>query len=152
VRMISLEKKLETSVKQQNKPRNTVVDFEKIFYETVREITKAKEKPACWKTSRRLKRGKIRLRDRIVQAETWSERDQIVKSLAAKCYDIAQKFSESDPDRSLKWMKVVARLLAISFTPKKNDDLELIKKEIAKLKEQAAEIEQLEETDVDASD
>jgi hypothetical protein len=52
---------------------------------------------------------------------------------------------EVDPDKALKWMRLVAKLLSLSFVPKRLDDLELIKKELATLKEQAREIEEEEE-------
>ena len=129
------ENKLETGSKRKRQLETEAVDFEKIFYETLIEITKAlREKPHA-RISRRTK--KTRLHDQIVHADTWPERDQLLKSLAAKAYDVAHGFMDSDPDKALKWMRVVAKLLSLSFVPKKLDDLELIKKELAALKEQA---------------
>ena len=52
-----------------------------------------------------------------------------------------------DPDKALKWMRLVAKLLSLSFMPKKLEDMELLKKEIAALKEQAREMEEEEGED-----
>jgi hypothetical protein len=134
------ENKPETNSKRKKQIETKAVDFEKIFYETLTEITKMlQEKPQA-RISRRTK--KTRLHDQIIHAETWPERDQLLKSLAAKAYDVAHSFMDSDPDKALKWMRVVAKLLSLSFVPKRLDDLELIKRELALLKEQAREMEE----------
>jgi len=134
------ENKRETSSKRKKQIETGAVDFEKIFYETLTEIAKTlREKPQA-RITRRTK--KTRLHDQIVHADTWPERDQLLKSLAAKAYDIAHSFMDSDPDKALKWMRVVAKLLSLSFVPKRLDDLELIKRELALLKEQAREMEE----------
>lgn len=138
--MMKRENKLEKSSKRKNQIETGAVDFEKIFYETLTEIAKTlQEKPQA-RISRRVK--KTRLHDQIIHADTWPERDQLLKSLAAKAYDVAHSFMDSDPDKALKWMRVVAKLLSLSFVPKRLDDLELIKKELAALKEQAREMEE----------
>ncbi|MEM2099566.1 MAG: hypothetical protein QXU99_07525 [Candidatus Bathyarchaeia archaeon] len=138
--MIKHENKLGTSSKRKKQIEAEVVDFEKIFYETLTEIAKTlHEKPQA-RILRRTR--KTRLHDQIVHADSWPERDQLLKSLAAKAYDVAHSFMDSDPDKALKWMRVVAKLLSLSFVPKKLDDLELIKKELAELKEQAREMEE----------
>jgi len=136
--MMKREDKLESGFKRGKKPETAIVDFEKIFYETVSEIAEASQEP---RTGARRRIAKTRLRDQIVHAESWPERDRLLKSLAAKCYEIANSFIESDPDKALKWMRVVAKLLSLSFVPKRLDDMELIKKELAALKEQAREAE-----------
>jgi hypothetical protein len=135
--------KPETSSKQKKQLETQTVDLENIFYETINEVAETlRRKPQA-----RIKRltQKTRLRDQIIHAETWPERDQLLKSLAAKAYDVAHSFMEVDPDKALKWMRLVAKLLSLSFVPKRLDDLELIKKELATLKEQAREIEEEEE-------
>ena len=138
--MMNHKSKLETNSKRKKQTEKEVVDFEKIFYETLTEIAKMfQEKPQA-RISRRVK--KTRLHDQIVHADSWPERDQLLKSLAAKAYDIAHSFMDSEPDKALKWMRVVAKLLSLSFVPKRLDDLELIKKELALLKEQAREMEE----------
>ncbi|MBT0159236.1 hypothetical protein G4O51_04545 [Candidatus Bathyarchaeota archaeon A05DMB-2] len=138
--MMKHENKPETNSKRKKQIETKAVDFEKIFYETLTEITKMlQEKPQA-RISRRTK--KTRLHDQIIHAETWPERDQLLKSLAAKAYDVAHSFMDSDPDKALKWMRVVAKLLSLSFVPKRLDDLELIKRELALLKEQAREMEE----------
>jgi hypothetical protein len=138
--MMNHKSKLETNSKRKNQTEKATVDFEKIFYETLTEIAKMfQEKPQA-RISRRVKR--TRLHDQIVHADSWPERDQLLKSLAAKAYDIAHSFMDSDPDKALKWMRVVAKLLSLSFVPKRLDDLELIKRELAALKEQAREMEE----------
>jgi len=138
--MMNHKSKLETNSKRKNQTEKATVDFEKIFYETLTEIAKMfQEKPQA-RISRRVKR--TRLHDQIVHADSWPERDQLLKSLAAKAYDIAHSFMDSDPDKALKWMRVVAKLLSLSFVPKRLDDLELIKRELAALNEQAREMEE----------
>ena len=138
--MMKHENKLETGSKRKKQTETETVDFEKIFYETLTEIAKTlQEKPQA-RISRRVK--KTRLHDQIVHADSWPERDQLLKSLAAKAYDIAHSFMDSEPDKALKWMRVVAKLLSLSFVPKRLDDMELIKKELALLKEQAREMEE----------
>ncbi len=138
--MMKRENKPETSSKHKKQIEAEAVDFEKIFYETLTEIAKTlREKPQA-RISRRTK--KTRLHDQIIHAESWPERDQLLKSLAAKAYDVAHSFMDSDSDKALKWMRMVAKLLSLSFVPKRLDDMELIKKELAALKEQAREMEE----------
>ena len=134
------ENKLGTSSKRKKQIEAEAVDFEKIFYEALTEIAKTFGEKQQARISRRVK--KTRLHDQILHADSWPERDQLLKSLAAKAYDVAHSFMESDSDKALKWMRVVAKLLSLSFVPKKLDDLELIKKELALLKEQAREMEE----------
>lgn len=133
--------KPETSSKQKKQLEMQTVDLENIFYETINEIAETlRRKPLVKRRTQ-----KTRLRDQIIHAETWPERDQLLKSLAAKAYDVAHSFMEVDPDKALKWMRLVAKLLSLSFVPKRLDDLELIKKELETLKEQAREIDEEEE-------
>jgi septal ring factor EnvC (AmiA/AmiB activator) len=135
--------KPETSSKQKKQLETQTVDLENIFYETINEIAETlRRKPLVKRRTQ-----KTRLRDQIIHAETWPERDQLLKSLAAKAYDVAHSFMEVDPDKALKWMRLVAKLLSLSFVPKRLDDLELIKKELATLKEQAREMEEEEGED-----
>lgn len=141
--MIKHENKPETRFKREKKLKPATVDFENIFFETVMEIaeeTKKMRAQIMRRTDRRT--GKTRIRDQILRAETWPERDRLLRSLAGKCYDVANSFSESDPDKSLKWMRLVAKILGLSFVPKRLDDLELIKKEIAEVKGQMKELEE----------
>ncbi|MCW4047902.1 MAG: hypothetical protein NWE99_10170 [Candidatus Bathyarchaeota archaeon] len=138
--MMKQENKLGTSSKRKKQIEAEAVDFEKIFYETLTEIAKMfQEKPQA-RISRRTR--KTRLHDQILHADSWPERDHLLKSLAAKAYDVAHSFMDTDPDKALKWMRVVAKLLSLSFVPKRLDDLELIKRELAVLKEQAREMEE----------
>ena len=136
--MMKLEDKLETGFKRGKKLETATVDFEEIFYETVLEIAEASEKPR-----REVRRRiiKTRLRDQIIHAESWPERDRLLKSLAAKCYEVANSFMEADPDKALKWMRLVSKLLSLSFVPKRLEDLELVKKEVAEVKAQMHELE-----------
>jgi hypothetical protein len=136
--MMKRGNKSETGFERSLKPGTAVADFEKILYETLLEIAEASEKP-LGKARRRT--AKTRLRDQIVHADTWPERDRLLKSLAAKCYEVANGFIESDADKALKWMRVVAKLLSLSFVPKRLEDLELLKKEVAEVKAQMHELE-----------
>lgn len=138
--MMKQENKLETSPKSLEQPEKEIVDFEKIFYETLTEVAETLQEKPRPRIAHKVK--KTRLHDQIIHADTWPERDQLLKSLAAKAYDVAQGVMESDPDKALKWMRMVAKLLSLSFVPKRLDDLELIKKELAALKEQTREMEE----------
>jgi len=85
--------------------------------------------------------SKTRIRDQILHAQTWPERDKLLRSLAAKCYDVANAY-KNEPDKALKWIRLVAKLLGLSFVPKRLEDLELIKKEVAEVKTQMRELEE----------
>jgi len=76
--MMRCKNKVETSFESSLKSGMAVVDFEKIFYETVMEIAEASQKP-LGKARRRT--VKTRLRDQIVHAESWPERDRLLKSV-----------------------------------------------------------------------
>ena len=146
--MMKRIKKPETSFKRKKQLEKSTVDLEKIFYETINEIAKTlQRKPQAPAVARRTQ--KTRLHDQIIHADTWPERDQLLKSLAAKAYDVAHSFMDSDPDKALKWMRLVAKLLSLSFLPKKLDDMELIKKELATLREQARKMKEEEEEEED---
>lgn len=84
--MMKDRKKPEASPEQAKEPEMAVVDFEKLFYETVVEIMKEPGRQHA-SIARRIPRTQIR--DQILHADTWPERDQLIKSLAAKCYGIA---------------------------------------------------------------
>lgn len=148
VRMINSENKLETSFKIENKLKTATVDFEKIFFETVSLIAEETEKTRTQTVRRpahRLSKG--RLRDKILRASTWPERDQLLRSLAAKCYDVASSYAKTDQDKALKWMRMVAKLLGLSFVPKRLEDMESIKTEIAEVKKQMRILEEEGEED-----
>jgi len=107
--------------------------LEKIFFEALVEVVNILEGPRRKKTKR--------IKDRIVQADSFTERDEVVRSLAGRAYEVALKFEEEgDREQQLKWLKLVARLLELSLEPKKLADLEEIKKALAEIKrEQAAQ-------------
>jgi len=144
VRMINSKNKPEKRFKREKKLKPATVNFENIFFETIMEIAEETEKPRA-KVMRRIA-SKTRIRDKILHAETWPERDQLLRSLAAKCYDIANA-CKNEPDKALKWMRLVAKLLGLSFVPKRLEDMELLKKEIAELKTQMRELEEEDEED-----
>jgi hypothetical protein len=149
--MMRLKNKLETGLKLENKAERASVDFEKIFYETVLEFIRAQRpsSPMAGRANRSVRINRSRIRDQIVHADSWPERDQLLKSLAAKCYDIANGYVGVDDEKALKWHRLVAKLLSLSFIPKKLDDLELLKKEIAAMK---LSVEDLERVDDDVGE
>lgn len=143
--MMTMKKELKSKPvlkKERKKPR---IDFEKIFYEAMSLAADITEKASISLVRplqfRRISR--VRLRDQILHAESWPERDRLLRGLAAKCYEIANAYAKEggDMELSLKWMKLVARLLGLSFTPKRQEDLELIKKELAEVKAEMRELE-----------
>ena len=145
VRMINSKNNPEKRFKSEKKLKPATVNFENIFFETIMEIAEETEKTRAQIARRTDHRtSKARLRDKILNAETWPERDQLLRSLAAKCYDVANE-CKSEPDKALKWMRLVAKLLGLSFVPKRLEDMELIKKEIAEVKTQMRELEEGEE-------
>jgi len=145
--MMNSENKPETRFKREKKLKPATVDFENIFFETIKEIAEETEKTRAQimrRTDRRT--GKARIRDQILHAQTWPERDKLLRSLAAKCYDVANTYKD-EPDKALKWIRLVAKLLGLSFVPKRLEDLETIKKEVAEVKTQMRELEEEGEED-----
>jgi len=137
--MMNSENKPEKRFKREKKLKPATVDFEKYFFETVTLIAEETEK-SNGQVMRRIA-SKTRIRDQILHAQTWPERDQLLRSLAAKCYDVANAY-KNEPDKALKWMRLVAKLLGLSFVPKRLEDLETIKKEVAEVKTQMRELEE----------
>jgi len=137
--MMNSENKPETRFKREKKLKPATVDFENIFFETVTLIAEETEKSND-QVMRRIT-SKTRIRDQILHAQTWPERDKLLRSLAAKCYDVANAY-KNEPDKALKWIRLVAKLLGLSFVPKRLEDLELIKKEVAEVKTQMRELEE----------
>jgi len=133
------ENKPEKRFKREKKLKPATVNFEKYFFETVTLIAEETEK-SNGQVMRRIA-SKTRIRDQILHAQTWPERDQLLRSLAAKCYDVANAY-KNEPDKALKWMRLVAKLLGLSFVPKRLEDLETIKKEVAEVKTQMRELEE----------
>jgi len=142
--MMNSENKPEKRFKREKKLKPATVNFEKYFFETVTLIAEETEK-SNGQVMRRIA-SKTRIRDQILHAQTWPERDQLLRSLAAKCYDVANTYKD-EPDKALKWMRLVAKLLGLSFVPKRLEDLELIKKEVAEVKTQMRELEEEGEED-----
>jgi len=142
--MMNSENKPETRFKREKKLKPATVDFENIFFETVTLIAEETEKSND-QVMRRIT-SKTRIRDQILHAQTWPERDKLLRSLAAKCYDVANTYKD-EPDKALKWIRLVAKLLGLSFVPKRLEDLETIKKEVAEVKTQMRELEEEGEED-----
>jgi len=117
----------------EKQPKTGSSSFEKIFFDTLVEVAGILGVPRRKKTRR--------IKDRIVQADSFTERDEVVRSLAGRAYEVALKFEEEgDREQQLKWLKLVARLLELSLEPKKLADLEEIKRALAEIKkEQAAQ-------------
>lgn len=152
VYMMKEEKEAELVSVPEKEPKKLSVDFEKIFFDTMNEVADVLEKPPAVRIVeiKKLKKvGRARLRDRILHAETWPERDRLLRGLAAKCYNIAQKYAkmgdEDAMNQSLKWMKLTARFLGLGFTPKRLEDLEEIKKGMEQLEAQMRELEDVED-------
>jgi len=83
--------------------------------------------------------GKRLSDEKIVKAESFSDRDKIARLLAAYSYDMAMKFAEKQKYKlHLQWMKLAARLLNMSLKPKKLADLDEIKKVVAQIKREQA--------------
>jgi len=84
--------------------------------------------------------GKIAPKRRLsgedfVEAESFGDRDKICRIFAAECYELAKQFAERNKEKlSLQYAKLAARLLNLSLRPKRLQDLEEIKKALAKLK------------------
>jgi len=97
-----------------------VNDEKKIIFLTFRAFSRA---------YKRLDKGKI------ARAESFSERDEIARLLAAECYEIALHWRRQKKYKlELQWMKLAARLLNLSLRPKRLADLDEIKKALADLK------------------
>ena len=80
----------------------------------------------------------VRKKD-FTSAQSYAERDEVSRMLAAECYGLAQKFAnEGKPNLSLQYTKLAAKLLGMSLRPKKLLDLEDIKRTLARLNGQKA--------------
>jgi hypothetical protein len=76
------------------------------------------------------------------EAESFGDRDMVCRVFAAECYDLAKKFADAGQLKvSLQYAKLAARLLNMSLRPKRLQDLEEIKKALAKLKEKKVGLE-----------
>lgn len=76
----------------------------------------------------------------FVEAESFAARDKICRVFAAECFELAQKFArEGEEKLSLQYIKLAAKLLGLSLRPKKLEDIEAIKKALAKLKAEEPE-------------
>lgn len=116
---------------KEKQPKTGSSNLEKIFFEALLEVANILQGPRRKKTKR--------IKDRIVHADSFTERDEVVRSLAGRAYEVALKFEdEGNREQQLKWLKLVARLLELSFEPKKLADLEEIKKALAEIKKQQA--------------
>lgn len=82
--------------------------------------------------------GKLRPED-FVDAGSFRARDKIMRIFAAECYALAKKAKEQKQERlALQYSKLSAKLLNMSLRPKKLQDLDAIKRTIAKMKKQEA--------------
>lgn len=154
--MMSRKNKPKPKPISEKQPETPSIDFEKIFYEALslvadtfapavpRKLPKAVRKTAL---------PKARLRDRILHAETWPERDSLLRGLAAKAYDVANAAREGgDMETALKWMKLVCRFLGLSFTPAKLEDLEQIKRQLEEVKAETRRLKEEKELEEDGED
>jgi hypothetical protein len=108
---------------------NSLLKEEKYFYGVFTQIVSLLE--ACAKTTDQRKRlaDKRHIADRIRDAETWRERDKVVRDLAAYCYEEGKKFAKlGTPDMQIKWFKLLVRFLKV------NPDDVAFDKELADLK------------------
>ena len=84
---------------------------------------------------RKEKKVRREIRAKILRGESFPELDQVIRSLAAKAYNVALLMEkEGDREAQLMWMKLVARLVSLSLEPKKLAELEEIKKALAEIK------------------
>ncbi len=71
----------------------------------------------------------------FVKAESFAERDAVMRTFAAECFDLAQKFRKEDDERlALQYTKLAAKMLGLSLRPKKLSDLDEIKRTLSDLK------------------
>lgn len=75
----------------------------------------------------------------FVGAESFAARDKICRVFASECFELAKKLEKKDKKLSLQYMKLAAKLLGLSLRPKKLEDIEAIKKALAKLKAEESE-------------
>jgi hypothetical protein len=69
--------------------------------------------------------------DRIKNAQSFQDRDKVLRDLAAYCYDEGKKFAaQSNPDMQIKWFKLLLRFL------KCNPDDLAFDQELSKLQEE----------------
>lgn len=94
---------------------------------------------AYYKSFARIAR-KLSAKD-FTKAESFGDRDEVMRIFAAECYETAQRFAKDGNEKmALQYTKLSAKLLGLSLRPKKLSDLDAIKKTLAELK--AAEKDQ----------
>ena len=100
---------------QQKKSKTSPDGFlveEKYFYGLFTQIASALEASA--KAIGRKKRlaDRRHMSDRIKNAQSFKERDKVLRDLAAYCYEEGKKFAaQSNPDMQIKWFKLLLRFL-----------------------------------------
>jgi len=104
---------------------------EKYFYGLFTQIASVLE--LCVKAIGKKKRvaDKRHMSDRIKNAQSFQDRDKVLRDLAAYCYDEGKKFAaQSNPDMQIKWFKLLLRFL------KCNPDDLAFDQELSKLQEE----------------
>jgi len=96
------------------------------------------EKKIVFLTFRAFSRAAKKLDKRkIARAESFSQRDEIARLLAAESYEIALHWRKQKKYKlELQWMKLAARLLNLSLRPKRLADLDEIKRVLSEIKKQ----------------
>jgi len=103
---------------QQKKPKtspDTSLAEEKYFYGLFTQIASVLE--LCVKAIGKKKRvaDKRHMSDRIKNAQSFQERDKVLRDLAAFCYQQGMRFAAQDsPDMHLKWFKLLLRFLKVN--------------------------------------
>lgn len=110
--------------KQPEKQTDEVLKTQKIFYDTLTAIAERLESEhislirAPKAVARVAKPDRRHMDQRIRDAETFAERDKLLRDLAAHCYNMAKELAkQGDAKTQLAWMKLLARFLSLAQKP-----------------------------------
>ena len=120
------EKSAASSVQQEQlgKSLDEVLKTQKIFYDQLTAVAKRLESEKASLTRarrvvpREAKPERRHMDQRIRDAETFAERDKLLRDLAAHCYNMAKEWAkQGDAKAQLAWMKLLARFLSLAQKP-----------------------------------
>ena len=75
---------------------------------------------------------------RIRDAETFAQRDKLLRDLAAHCYDMAKAWAKKgDAKTQLAWMKLLARFLSLAQKPAELVEIEEKIEELERMVEES---------------
>jgi len=110
--------------KQPEKQTDEALKIQKILYKPLTAIARRleSEHTSLIRTRKAVvkvaKPDRRHMTQRIRDAETFAQRDKLLRDLAAHCYDMAKAWAKKgDAKTQLAWMKLLARFLSLAQKP-----------------------------------